>query len=1014
MMQASYTRYFVVSFFMSFIVVDATTSSVTRVWDVISSTDVVAQSFESKVCVLEDTALPDIDGTFTTIATIESKACNVQNILNSTMSFLDSIIDATFTLDSTVDAVDIVLSTISSQIATIQVNDFGGTWTIIETSQTNACDRFTTIINNLNAIDMAVDIISGDQLDAFLGTCTMIASISDVVAQNMELICDIAATLGSDTNTIDSYIDIILDTAATLESKIDILNPEIEQGFTGTFTALDALESKLCAVDNAIDGIDAEIVIFTDLETINAKLETASSNIDRVESDLASVCDSLQTVESLLDTLSSLVDIIDSDVDIISVQQDTVLASVQTVIADLTTIESKLDSILLLDITTESKLCSIENAIDNTLLNSVITADSTVDVVQNSILTIVSSVDVLDTTAKAIFSNVCTAESNVDTIDRVLLTVESQVDLFVVLEVDVSTVNSLIDVAIEKSLTLESSIDTLDAQALASLATSQTIQSNLDTLLVQVCTVESLLDNADALVVTVDSKIATIDAALGTIDSKVCALEIRIDASDIALNTVQNSLTQISTNLDELGADFIETWTILDALVDKVISVNVGADTIDSKVDVVDNTVAGDLSETFTALAGLEVAFLTVESAVDSINLIAPDIIGTFSLIEEMLQKSCTMVSRLEDVESTIIDFSRASCLGTGISSSDIGTTGYTISESGRYFLTEFISFAPSPAAPAITIDADNVELDLCGYSIDQTNGTTGVNAILVNGVSNVKIMNGNVFTIVGNQIEVSSGASDILIEKMIVAQASGASSSGIYFSGTVNNVVIRNCMINNNGRDGITMEAGSNYTFDSLMINENVRDGIHIDPGTENLSNIYIYDCVFDLNDNGIIIDGTGGERTGIVIDKCLMFDNTVDGINLSNVKNSVVKNCTLQENDVYGIQLVGAVSGVEIYNNIITTHLSAGIQIADSSAESCSIQNNIITLNGTYNYREEANAGSHSVLGNFALLATEANNYSIGGGTGPTTINKSIIDQSTGTFGTRPGKWRNISMTT
>ena len=67
-------------------------------------------------------------------------------------------------------------------------------------------------------------------------------------------------------------------------------------------------------------------------------------------------------------------------------------------------------------------------------------------------------------------------------------------------------------------------------------------------------------------------------------------------------------------------------------------------------------------------------------------------------------------------------------------------------------------------------------------------------------------------------------------------------------------------------------------------------------------------------------------------------------------------------------------------------------GIFVEDTNLEDCSFQGNIFVLNGSDNYREDTDAGRHTVLSNFALNATDATNYSVGTGT-VTTINQALM---------------------
>ena len=164
------------------------------------------------------------------------------------------------------------------------------------------------------------------------------------------------------------------------------------------------------------------------------------------------------------------------------------------------------------------------------------------------------------------------------------------------------------------------------------------------------------------------------------------------------------------------------------------------------------------------------------------------------------------------------------------------------------------------------------------------------------------------------------------------------------------------------------------------------------------------------ELIQTGIDVDiNTATAINQIIVQNCCCFSNTSIGIRFDTVTSSVIKNCVSSSNGTDGISL-NLPNDIEVLENVCSNNTDDGINITNGSAEDCSIQGNVLVLNGGDNYQEGIGAGPHTVLSNFALHGTQADNYAVNG----TTMNKSIIDQGTGTFGTYPGKWRNISMTT
>ncbi len=121
-------------------------------------------------------------------------------------------------------------------------------------------------------------------------------------------------------------------------------------------------------------------------------------------------------------------------------------------------------------------------------------------------------------------------------------------------------------------------------------------------------------------------------------------------------------------------------------------------------------------------------------------------------------------------------------CSSTPISQASVGVTGFTITSSGAYKLVSNITFSPASALPAITINADNVTLNLQCFTIAQGNATAGVTGIQVGDHQNIKILNGAINGMTGDGINVAAGASNVSCSAM---QIRLCTSHGIYCNGS-------------------------------------------------------------------------------------------------------------------------------------------------------------------------------------------------------------------------------------
>lgn len=139
------------------------------------------------------------------------------------------------------------------------------------------------------------------------------------------------------------------------------------------------------------------------------------------------------------------------------------------------------------------------------------------------------------------------------------------------------------------------------------------------------------------------------------------------------------------------------------------------------------------------------------------------------------------------------------------------GSNNFVISSSGSYVLTGNLTVADSDG---IQINADNVTLDLNGYTITCTGGSSPGSGVLINGSrENVTVRNGNIvggttfsagtYTTAGffNGIFASSGARNVRIENVSVFGVQ----RGLQISLTDDSGIIENCHVNVSATSGLT-----------------------------------------------------------------------------------------------------------------------------------------------------------------------------------------------------------------
>lgn len=153
-----------------------------------------------------------------------------------------------------------------------------------------------------------------------------------------------------------------------------------------------------------------------------------------------------------------------------------------------------------------------------------------------------------------------------------------------------------------------------------------------------------------------------------------------------------------------------------------------------------------------------------------------------------------------------------------------IASLPYTITTPGFYYLAGNLTYS-STTGNAITINADDVTLDLMGNALTGPGAATGtVEAITMYGRTNVEIRNGTVrnFFVGVHDGDINNGKKHRALNLRVTN-----TTFGIIFDGF--NHLIKNC---------------------SAM--DNINTGLHIGSGL-------ITDCVANDNGNGIILDGPG-----------------------------------------------------------------------------------------------------------------------------------------------------------
>jgi len=477
------------------------------------------------------------------------------------------------------------------------------------------------------------------------------------------------------------------------------------------------------------------------------------------------------------------------------------------------------------------------------------------------------------------------------------------------------------------------------------------------------CVIDSKIDAAEFDNPTLESKVDQIDVEVGIILSKICTIDSKVDIVDNIIKTTLSKVCTIDSKIDvvdneiaDLAFDFVETWTILQVIEDKVCCL--AGNTI-TQADV--GTVGFAITEAgvYTVCENIifspgstNLAAITISSSDVTLNMNSRTIsqgnatAGTYGI--EIAASSSNVSINDGAIRNTIGDGIIVGISSTSIAISDITVDGG--SDHGIHFT--------GPGSSDIRIE--NVVLT--------DNGTNGLN---IDAATDVQVKN-SVFT-------------DNSSNGFILTAATG--------------VLIDNSTFMNNGTNGLRSTASDDIIVKNSVFTDNSDDGAAFSI----VNRICVTDSIASSNaTHGFEFSGSS---SNIVVLLSKAVGNGSNGFSFSNVTDSTIKQSIAKSNSGDGIRL-DMVTNSEAIENISSNNASDGIQLSGSTTCVYVARNSLIE-NGSVNLMEDLSTGPNSILGNFAQNPTLADNYC----EGLSAITTVTINQ-TSPFTSSPTPWDNINM--
>lgn len=363
--------------------------------------------------------------------------------------------------------------------------------------------------------------------------------------------------------------------------------------------------------------------------------------------------------------------------------------------------------------------------------------------------------------------------------------------------------------------------------------------------------------------------------------------------------------------LNEIQSTLNQAWDTIASQISSIDGIEVVADEINSKIDVVlvdDQTVIADVA--------------TVQATVDTINT-----------------KVTTVQTKVNQIASsqwpiTVIQAN--------------ANTPIVISNPGTYCLAANVRLTSGAPAPVITIQVKNVVLDLNGFEVYTEVASTGIS--VSNGLSSVTIKNG---TARSDSTNGTTGifidtASDVVIENVC---AKGWTISGIEMNAARNSVV-RSSICNENNIGCVVTNGSNEIILQDILSVANSSHGIHVSSSTDTK----VQNCTTNSNGgSGLLIDGSAnnGSVTGLssfrntdsgirlVNSNSITFENCVvgwgdsDGIYMQTVYSMVFLECVSQDNNGSGVLTAGGSSFNLTFNGCVSNdNANAGFSLSDPTS--------------------------------------------------------------------------------
>jgi hypothetical protein len=366
----------------------------------------------------------------------------------------------------------------------------------------------------------------------------------------------------------------------------------------------------------------------------------------------------------------------------------------------------------------------------------------------------------------------------------------------------------------------------------------------------------------------------------------------------------------------------------------------------------VNNTTDYINNSTSTTFINLGTVFEVLLSAIDAIKPCC----SLLDTLESSIDTTINSLASSLDIFTSASDVLAQCLVGTAITQSMIPLT---ITTPGSYTLCENVTSTGS--GPSITINANNVTLDLNGHTITNTTDRGIVCNSIAGSFTNIDIIHGVIMPAL-EAVVVNPGCQEILIEDI---QTIGAALTTFSIQ-SATAVTINSCTANNSNDTPINSTDGAFYVINSGQVSINSCSvslctiGVYVlDPtGSIEITGCSVTNMVsagYFLHKTGVGVadtvvsncyaDGEGQPALGFVItgvlpnyavgpilESCFVYNVAASGSGgffLAGIQGCIMRNCVSKANSAGAGLSCEDVSGLAVYNMVAQANSTQGFSI-------------------------------------------------------------------------------------